>query len=90
MPVPQQGPQSAPVVPADVAASENADVGNANQNPGPPAAPGPPLEVKLPFLLNSRLLGLYDFFSGVLFLHVKTLVRNILMCVVPLDDASRG
>lgn len=38
---------------------KNAEDGNVNQIAGPPAAPGPPLEVKLPFLFNSHLLGLY-------------------------------
>lgn len=59
LPVPQQDPQAAPAVPTHVATPKNADDGNVNQIAGPPAAPGPPLEVRLPFLLNSRLLGLY-------------------------------
>ena len=60
VPVPQQGPQAVPAVPAHVATPDseavvNAD--NANQNPAPPAAPEPALGVKSCFFL-SRLLSL--------------------------------
>ena len=61
VPVPQQGPQAVPAVPAHVAAPDNEAVvnaDNANQNPAPPAAPEPVLGVKSCFFLSRYLLSL--------------------------------
>jgi hypothetical protein len=56
-PVPElpapQGPQVALAAPAHVVAAENADAGNANQNPG---LPEPPLEVNNGLSFHVRLV----------------------------------